>query len=799
MTKRSSKGQTARDATSTTAPAVHDIFERRLQESVLQKTVDVYPDHERRELLQQIDDLARRLDSLIEATHKVREPLSLDILLPRLIALVSDAFNADRSSLFLYDAESKELVSRIAQGDLVNEIRFPADAGVAGAVFQSGEPAIIRNAYTDPRFNSAIDAETGYHTHNILCVPVRTRAGDIIGVTEVLNKRQGDFTAGDSALLQAFTTHTAAVVETAQLSERARDSQREEARILEVTQVVSSELNIEKLLRKIIGIVTDLLDAERSTLFVHDPETDELWSRVAEGLSEREIRIPSHVGIAGEVFTTRTAINIPDAYADPRFNPEVDRKTGFHTRSILAVPVLNKLGIPIGVMQVLNRRGGPFRLRDQRRLEMLAAQSAIALDNARLFREVLDERNYSENVLRSLSDGVITLDTSHNIVKMNEAASAILRIRPEEVLGASAQRIFANGNTWVLESIRKVIANCEPDMILDADLHTFDDCDVAVNVNTTPLADPEGHMLGCTMIIEDITEDKRVRATLARYMNAEVAEQVLAEGESVLGGRSQNATILFSDIKGFTTITESFGAPDTVSMLNEYFTEMEGVIFDHNGILDKCIGDAIMAVFGAPFPSPEDADNAVKVAIRMQQVLSALNRRRREADRPEFEIRIGINSADVVAGNIGSARRMDYTVIGDGVNIAARLESANKQFGTRVLISESTRELLQEDYRLRELDLIRVRGRLEPLSVLEVRGLASELVSSSESDLLDYFAHGLASYRGRLWTDAIGRFEKALECDAQDCPSALFRRRAMHYRDHEPAYNWDGVWTLTEK
>ena len=799
MTKRSSKGQTARDATSTTAPAVHDIFERRLQESVLQKTVDVYPDHERRELLQQIDDLARRLDSLIEATHKVREPLSLDILLTRLIALVSDAFNADRSSLFLYDAESKELVSRIAQGDLVNEIRFPADAGVAGAVFQSGEPAIIRNAYTDPRFNSAIDAETGYHTHNILCVPVRTRAGDIIGVTEVLNKRQGDFTAGDSALLQAFTTHTAAVVETAQLSERARDSQREEARILEVTQVVSSELNIEKLLRKIIGIVTDLLDAERSTLFVHDPETDELWSRVAEGLSEREIRIPSHVGIAGEVFTTRTAINIPDAYADPRFNPEVDRKTGFHTRSILAVPVLNKLGIPIGVMQVLNRRGGPFRLRDQRRLEMLAAQSAIALDNARLFREVLDERNYSENVLRSLSDGVITLDTSHNIVKMNEAASAILRIRPEEVLGASAQRIFANGNTWVLESIRKVITNCEPDMILDADLHTFDDCDVAVNVNTTPLADPEGHMLGCTMIIEDITEDKRVRATLARYMNAEVAEQVLAEGESVLGGRSQNATVLFSDIKGFTTITESFGAPDTVSMLNEYFTEMEGVIFDHNGILDKYIGDAIMAVFGAPFPSPEDADNAVKVAIRMQQVLSALNRRRREADRPEFEIRIGINSADVVAGNIGSARRMDYTVIGDGVNIAARLESANKQFGTRVLISESTRELLQEDYRLRELDLIRVRGRLEPLSVLEVRGLASELVSSSESDLLDYFAHGLASYRGRLWTDAIGRFEKALECDAQDCPSALFRRRAMHYRDHEPAYNWDGVWTLTEK
>ena len=425
MTKETLTDSSARDLAVSGDSTVHDIFERRLQESALKQTVEVYPEAERRELLHQIDDLARRLDSLVEATGKVREPLSLDILLTRLMTLITDAFDADRSSLFLYDAESKELFSRIAQGDLVDEIRFPADSGVAGSVFQSGEPAIILNAYIDPRFNSSVDAETGYHTHNILCVPLRTRAHDIIGVTEVLNKRNGDFSAADAALLQAFTTHTAAVIETAQLSERARDSQREEARMLEVTQVVSSELNIEKLLRKIIGIVTDLLEAERSTLFLHDPNTDELWSRVAEGISEREIRIPSKVGIAGEVFTTHTAVNIPDAYADSRFNPAVDRKTGFRTRSILGVPVINKLGVPIGVLQVLNRRGGPFRLRDQRRLEMLAAQSAIALDNARLFREVLDERNYSENVLRSLSDGVITLDTSHNIVKLNDAACSI--------------------------------------------------------------------------------------------------------------------------------------------------------------------------------------------------------------------------------------------------------------------------------------------------------------------------------------------------------------------------------------
>jgi len=493
------------------------------------------------------------------------------------------------------------------------------------------------------------------------------------------------------------------------MSERARDSQREEAQILEVTRAVSSELNIEKLLRRIIAIASELLEAERSTLFIYDPTTKELWSRVAEGISERMIRIPAHRGIAGEVFSKRRPVNIPDAYADKRFNPEVDRNTGYRTRSILCVPVINKHGLAIGVVQVLNRRGGPFRARDQRRLEMLAAQSAIALDNARLFREVLDERNYNENVLRSLSDGVITLDTLGNIVKLNEAAAKLLRVQARDVIGAAASIVFGPRNAWIFECVRKVIKERVVATVMDRTLDTYDGNGVSVNLTATPLADTHGEALGGTLIIEDITEDKRMRATMARYMTAEVAEQVLAEGESALGGRSAAATILFSDIQGFTAIAERLGPQDTVSMLNEYFTEMVEIVFEYNGILDKYIGDAIMAVFGTPFPSPDDADNAVRVAVRMQRVLASMNRKRQEVGQPPFEVRIGISSGDVVAGNIGSARRMDYTVIGDGVNTAARLESANKQLGTRILISGSTRELLRDEYRLRELDLILAR------------------------------------------------------------------------------------------
>ena len=781
------------------APMVSDIFERRLKDSILRRAVELFPGTDRDDLISLVDDLARRLDSLVESTQKVRESLPFDVVLTRLMTLVTEAFDADRSSLFLYDAETRELFSRVAQGEMVNEIRFPADAGIAGSVFTHGESAIIHNAYADPRFNSAVDAATGYHTHNILCVPLRTRAGDVIGVTEVLNKRQGDFTVADCALLQAFTTHTAIVLETAQLTDRARAAQREEAHILAVTQAVSSELNIDKLLRKIIGIATDLLDAERSTLFLYDHASEELWSRVAEGLAEREIRIPSHLGIAGEVFTSRAAVNISDAYADARFNPEVDRKTGYRTRSILCVPVLNKHGVPIGVVQVLNRRGGPFRMRDQRRLEMLAAQSAIALDNARLFREVLDERNYSENVLRSLSDAVLTLDNLGNVVKLNDAARKLLRVRVDEVLGASVERLFQRSNPWLLSSVRKVIKERVADFGLDASLRHFDGGTVAVNYQTTPLAAADGAPLGCTIIIDDITQEKRLRATMARYMTAEVAEQVLAAGESALGGRLQMATILFSDIKGFTGIAERLGPQQTVSMLNEYFSEMVEIVFEHHGILDKFIGDAVMAVFGTPFASPQDADNAVKVAIRMQHALAEFNARQTAAGKPCFEVRIGINSGDVVAGNIGSTRRMDYTVVGDGVNVAARLESANKYLGTGILISASTRAQLRDYYRLREIDLLRVSGKLEPVPVYEVRGHGDDPRPAGELEMLDRYARGLAAYRSRGWAVAVMHFEGVLALDAEDQPARLLRDRALHYQAHEPPPDWDGVWTLSEK
>lgn len=772
--------------------AVLRLLDRQVQDRALREALAAVTDSD----IDPLHELERRLDSLVEATQKIHEPLSLDLVLKRLVALISDAFSADRASLFLYDADTDELYSRVAQGGLTREIRFAASLGIAGAVFKSGEALVIDDVYSDSRFNRAIDVATGYLTRNMLCVPVRTRRGDIIGVTEVLNRHEGDFTSTDAVFLRAFTTHVATALENAQFAEQISSAHREQTRLMDLTRAISSELDTEQLLRKIIGIATELLDAERSTLFLHDPIRDELWSRVAEGMETREIRIPSHVGIAGESFTRRTAILIDDAYADPRFNPAVDRATGFRTRSILCVPVVSRHGIPIGVVQVLNHRVGGFSSKDQRRLENLAAQSAIALENARLFREVVEERNYNENVLRSLTNGVVTLDLAFNVVKINDTAARLLGVNPERVLGASALHLFGHGNAWIRRLVRKASRSQQAESALDATVRGEQDRITAANVVASPLADANGRVFGFAVVIDDITNEQRLRSTMARYMTREVAEQVIAQGEGVLGGRSQQVTILFADIANFTSLAERLGPQETVALLNEYFSEMVEVIFAHEGILDKYIGDAIMAVFGAPLSSPRDADNAVRTAIRMREVLGEFNARRGQQGLAPLDLRIGINSDQVVAGNIGSARRMDYTVVGDGVNVAARLESANKVYGTKILVSSSTLALLRGRYSLREIDLLSVKGRAAPVAIHEVLGSADD---PALAPALRHYADGLAAYRRADWTHAIAAFDAALALAPGDTPSLALRARAVRFAARPPSRPWDGVYIADEK
>ena len=778
---------------------VNQIFRHRLKQTDIERILAGLSTSDRDAFVHKIADLLRRVSALMDVHNRIADILSLDLLLKRLIEIITEALNADRSTLYLHDPETGELFARVAQGDVTNEIRFPSHLGIAGSVFTKGESLIINDAYADPRFNQEVDRKTGYRTRNILCIPLRNKKKQIIGASQVLNKASGDFTVEDMAMLEAITSQAAAALENAQLHERVEKARREEEKMLEITNAISTELQLEPLLQKIIQVTTQILEADRSTLFLHDPKTKELWSRVAEGVGTKEIRFPDSAGIAGSVFTSGKTANIPDAYQDARFNQAIDKKTGYRTRSILCMAICSKAGRPLGVTQVLNKRGGPFTAEDERRMRAFTAQAAIALENAQLFEDVMNARNYNESILRSLSNGVITMTADRSIIKMNEAVVKTLRINPGKYINQPAALLFEGKADWILESINNVEKTGKTDLAVDTDVRLPDGGVVSVNLAVVPLIDIKNQPIGFMLVFEDISEEKRRKTTMSRYMSKEVLDKVLSEGEDALEGSLQEVTILFSDIRKFTTISEHIGARGTVLMLNGYFTDMVDIILNYGGTLDKYIGDAIMAIFGTPFKKPEDPDNAVLVATEMIRKLREYNRRRVEEGHEPIDIGIGINTGEVIAGSIGSPKRKDYTVIGDGVNLASRLESATKYYGAKILISEFTLRRLSLSRIVRELDLVRVKNKETPISIYEVLDFHTPETFPHLTQTLKSFGQGCKEYRARNWAAAIGHFRTALDFNPHDHASELYIERCQHYQTTPPDDSWNGVWTMTTK
>lgn len=740
----------------------------------------------------------RHAELLLEVTRRMAGYETLDEVLQALVEMTTQELNAERGSLFLNDPDTNELYSRVAQGNFQREIRLLNNSGIAGYVFTTGEPVIIHDAYSDPHFNRSIDEQTGFTTRNVLCVPIKTVKGEIIGVAQTLNKRTSRFTKQDLNLLQAMTSQGTLALQSAQFIERMKSIRKQEMEFIDVVSEVTADIKLGSLLQKVMGEATRLLNAERSTLFLNDEKTQELWSEVGQGLESMQIRLPNHLGIAGAVFTSGKSINIPYAYADLRFNPAFDKKTGYFTRSILCVPIVNKQGKTIGVTQVLNKRGGPFSNEDESRLRAFTAQISIALENAKLFADVQSMKNYNEAMLESMSNGVITLDENGRIVTCNAAGLRILRTNPQNVLQKASQEFFTGTNAWMLDKLQRVSESQKTEVTMDAELR-IDDETLSVNVTALPLQSTDKKPIGSMLMIEDISNEKRLKSTMSRYMDPGIADKLVASGAEMLGGQNVTATILFSDIRSFTTITEQLGAQGTVALLNEYFTLMVDCIQQEGGMLDKFIGDAIMAAFGIPVPHEDDTDRAVRTAVAMIKALKEWNHQRIADGKLPVDIGIGLNTDQVVSGNIGSKKRMDYTVIGDGVNLAARLESACKQYGAHILVSEFTHKKLKGTYFSRELDFVVVKGKTHPVSIYEILDYHTEDTYPNLMEALRLFKSGLQCYRQQRWKEAIANFEDVLAFNPADKAAKLYVDRCEHLRSSPPGLDWNGIWVMETK
>ena len=747
------------------------------------------------------NDLRKRLyraELLLEVSQSCAGYETLTEVLEKLLSISTKETKAERGTLFLNDAETGELYSLVTGGGPVRELRILNDSGIAGFVFQSGKGVIIHDAYADPRFDRSIDSQTGYTTKNIVCAPVRTVGGEVIGVIQALNKTRGKFSRQDLLLLEAMTSQAAVALRSIQQVERMRRSHLQEMAFLNVVSDMTGELDLDKLLARVMGEAMLMLKAERSTLFLNDEKANELFSRTAQGDRVGEIRFPNHVGIAGAVFSSGQTVNIPHTYADLRFYPAFDKQTGFFTRAVLCVPVMNKSGKIIGVTQVLNKRGGPFTDEDEQRLKAFTAQVAIALENAKLFNDVQNMKNYAEGMLESMSNAVITLDEDGKTETCNAAGLGIMAVEPADIIGKAAAEYFNDDNAWILEKVQMVRETQRSEVMMDRPM-LFKEEKHSVNATVLPLISVgTDQPLGILIMLEDISSEKRMKSTMARYMDPGLADQLMAGGVDLLGGIETTATVLFSDVRGFTTLTEALGPQGTVALMNEYFTIMVECITVQGGLLDKYIGDAIMAVFGVPVEHDDDEDRAVRAAIAMLRNLDAWNIERSSKGQIPVHIGIGLNTDLIVSGNIGSPTRMNYTVIGDGVNLASRLESACKQYAANLLISEYTFKKLKGTYRVRDIDEVIVQGKTEPVRVYEVLDHHDDRTFPNLMEVLGHFKEGRQHFAAGSWDRAAASFRQALAAHPHDKLSDIYIRRCELMKANPPDHR-DGVWKLESK
>lgn len=300
------------------------------------------------------------------------------------------------------------------------------------------------------------------------------------------------------------------------------------------------------------------------------------------------------------------------------------------------------------------------------------------------------------------------------------------------------------------------------------------------------------------MIFEE-REKRRVRQTFARYVSPGVISLIEQDPNKYFqpGGESKEMTILFSDIRRFTEISESLTPNELISLLNEYLGEMTEVLFHHWGTLDKYIGDAIMGFWNSPYPQPDHAIRACSTALDMQARLNELNQKWVADGGRALHSGVGINTGIVKVGNIGSEKRIAWTVIGDNVNLASRLESATKEYHVNVIVAEPTFEQAKESFVFRELDYIRVMGKQQPVRIFELLDFA--LKRADHEERIELWMRGLELYRRGEWEDAIPAFEEVLKRYPDDGPSILFIERCEEKAREMPAEAWDGVWVMRTK
>lgn len=548
---------------------------------------------------------------------------------------------------------------------------------------------------------------------------------------------------GDAALVGAIAdverAYQTLALERASLQSRlaasATNAERELAKLRtlgRVAETVNSSLELDVVLRSVLDTAVEVMQAERGFLMIADA-AGKLELTTTYGIDRATVEgddmRPSQTTVR-RVFETGEPVVTTDAQQDPRFNVNLSVRA-LRLRSIICVPLAIKART-IGVVYLDSRIApGLFSPHDPDLLTAFANQAALAIENARLFDdlrarvvEISRLEQLQARVLGSITSGVITIDGRGEIGSFNDAAATTFGVDGAAMIGKPARSLEA-----LLPGITTLLAaGLAPSAPFEIEARHSTRGTLALELRTAPVDLPDGtETSGWAIALTDLTERRAlerlhaadveqrraIRDAFGRYLAPHVVEQLMrAPGGVALGGERAQATILFADIAGFTGLAERLDAEAVVDILNQFFGAAVQIVFEHDGLLDKFYGDGLMVVFGPPRVRDDDAARAIAVAAELHRAGANI-----QADGKPLQLAIGIASGEVVAGHIGSPRRMDYTVIGDAANLASRLQSAAPP--GRTYVDDNTYARLREPAAAEKL-IAKIRGKADPVTIYAI-------------------------------------------------------------------------------
>jgi len=664
------------------------------------------------------DQFEYYLSSLDELGEILIEADQIESVSSGILRLTLGTIMASKGAIFVFDRDNSVL-SELTSISIKEQFK---DCTLSGKFVEN----ISSYQYSHFEFDNSIDWIEGdlrnylKSSNSKIIIPLFHKS-KLLGILCIGEKFMSEkFTDIDYKILEIISNHLTEALFNYELLENVEQKKRElNIKLLELETLfdigvaISSVLDVNELAEDVLFRAIGVLNASKGMFIRQNDQSPILDILSMFNWGDSKFLLSKKIDVLNK-------INDGDGGLILTSNDKTELQKKLKEDNLLVVPLRAKENL-LGFMVLCDKetRSGveDFNELDLDILTSLSNQAAVAMDNAKLFKEITEAKQFNESILGSIATGVITINVLGEVDSVNKAGENILKMDKDSIINNHYMFLFEK-DPDVIEIITKTELSKKITTEINIPFLTASQ-ETIVNVSAAPRIDINGNAEGLVIAIEDISDVSKVKNTFKRYVSKQVVDNLLEDETKLnLGGEEREVTILFTDIRGFTSMSENMEPEQVVMTLNEYFSEMIDIVFKHNGTLDKIIGDELMVVFGAPLAADDDTERALNTAVEMQNKIKELNDIRKQRGEDPVLVGAGINKGFVVSGNIGSRDMMDYTVIGDTVNLGSRLCSAAGP--GEIIVSKEVIKNQEDKFLFKELEPILVKGKKNKINIFKV-------------------------------------------------------------------------------